>query len=177
MIDSLWVTSEMTSKYTQNAQDVGDGGGVLAINVPAEEVMLHQHVLHSLFQRPLLLLLENERDVVSVYLKRQTWHHRGQLHYIGPLTKHQSAVSEGSVFYLTANERKTCWHHRLGSGQGRSQYSTHRGQFSNVICPFTTTGTGTSITLLNGSTKTQKDQALSTKMTWSDEWGKGRELD
>lgn len=30
----------------------------LAVNVPAEEVMLHQHVLHAFLQRFLLLLLQ-----------------------------------------------------------------------------------------------------------------------
>lgn len=100
---------------------------------------------------------------VKCLLKRQTLHHRGQLHYIGPLTKHQSAVLEGSIFYLTANERKTCWHDWLGSGQRGSQYST--GQYSNVICPFTTTATGTCITLLNGSTKTQKGRGT---IHWND---------
>lgn len=45
-----------------SAQEVCDG---LAINVPAEEVMFHQHVLNSLLQRPLLLLLEKEWGKVS----------------------------------------------------------------------------------------------------------------
>lgn len=42
-----------------------DACDVLAVDVPAEEVMFHQHVLNSLFQRPLLLLLEKEWGKVS----------------------------------------------------------------------------------------------------------------
>lgn len=33
----------------------------LAVNVPAEEVMFHQHILHSLFQWSLLVLLKKKR--------------------------------------------------------------------------------------------------------------------
>lgn len=42
-----------------------DACDVLAVDVPAEEVMFHQHVLNSLLQRPLLLLLEKEWGKVS----------------------------------------------------------------------------------------------------------------
>jgi len=48
--------------YVCSSWDVCD---VLAIDVPAEEVMFHQHVLNSLLQRPLLLLLEKEWGKVS----------------------------------------------------------------------------------------------------------------
>lgn len=37
----------------------------LAVDVPAEQVMFDQHVLHSLFQWLLLLLLGHKRNVES----------------------------------------------------------------------------------------------------------------
>lgn len=38
----------------------------LTVDVPAEEVMLHQHVLHAFLQRPLLLLLGKKRGKLIV---------------------------------------------------------------------------------------------------------------
>lgn len=38
----------------------GDSEG-LTVDVPAEEMMLHQHVLHAFLQRPLLLLLGKKK--------------------------------------------------------------------------------------------------------------------
>lgn len=42
----------------------------LAVNVPAEEMMLHQHILHALFQWPLLLLLEQNGPTQQHQTKR-----------------------------------------------------------------------------------------------------------
>lgn len=40
----------------------------LTVDVPAEEMMLHQHVLHAFLQRPLLLLLgkKNGKTIVEI---------------------------------------------------------------------------------------------------------------
>lgn len=36
----------------------------LTVDVPAEEMMFHQHVLHTFLQRPLLLLLEKRGKLI-----------------------------------------------------------------------------------------------------------------
>lgn len=58
----VFLQMESDLAYVYSSQDVCD---VLAVDVPAEEVMFHQHVLNSLLQRPLLLLLEKEWGKVS----------------------------------------------------------------------------------------------------------------
>ncbi len=82
----------------------------LAINVPAEEVMFHQHILHSLFQWSLLLLLEMKGRVESSYLRtKSTLHHQRAVPLYILLTKHLLAVLKNACC-LRQLTQWTCWH-------------------------------------------------------------------
>lgn len=63
-VTPVFLQMESDLAYVCSSRDVCDFF-FLAIDVPAEEVMFHQHVLNSLLQRALLLLLEKEWGKVS----------------------------------------------------------------------------------------------------------------